>query len=94
MGLPAVRALLQGNVAGELFVVREAGRLFGTITLADLSEAAFDPAVDGLINAGDVARLGPPVLAAGEALDTALKLIRRYREAPAALVRISAAVCK
>ena len=60
MGLPAVRALLQGNVAGELFVVREAGRLFGTITLADLSEAAFDPAVDGLINAGDVARLGPP----------------------------------
>ena len=84
--LPIVRAQLQASAQGRLFVVDAGGHLFGTITLADLSEAAFDPAVDALINAGDVARLHPPTLAAGDDLETALKLIRDTGEPHIAVV--------
>ena len=86
MDLPTVRARLQANAAGQLFVVDEGGHLFGIITLPDLSEAAFDPAVDSLINAGDVARLNPPTLAAGDNLEKALKLIRDTGEPHIAVV--------
>jgi CIC family chloride channel protein len=71
---------------GQLFVVDEGGHLFGTITLADLSEAAFDHAVDTLINAGDVARLTPLTLTAGDDLETALKLFRSTGEPHIAVV--------
>ena len=81
-----MRAQLQASAQGRLFVVDAGGHLFGTITLADLSEAAFDPAVDALINAGDVARLHPPTLAAGDDLETALKLIRDTGEPHIAVV--------
>jgi CIC family chloride channel protein len=59
-----------------LFVLGENGELCGTITLADLSDIAFDHDVDNLINAGDVARLHPPVLVQGDNLETANKVIR------------------
>ena len=71
--LSQLRTMLQISRTGELFVVSEAGKLVGTITLADLSETAFDPAMDMLINAADVTRRRPPVLMADDHLETALK---------------------
>ncbi len=73
-------------MVGVLFVVGENGALLGTITLADLSEAAFDHGVDNLINAGDVSRTPPVVLAAGDDLETALALIRETGETHIAVV--------
>jgi CIC family chloride channel protein len=74
--LQELRNKLQFSETGELFVLRKNGELFGTITLADLSDVAFDHDVDNLINAGDVARLNPPVLVQGDNLETANKVIR------------------
>ncbi len=85
-GLPLMRVLLQRSATGVLFVVRENGELLGSITLADLSEAAFDQGVDNLILAGDVARMGSAVLAAGDDLETALALIRETGETHIAVV--------
>ncbi len=84
--LPELRAMLQKSVAGELFVVNGGGVLFGTITLADLSEFAFDPEMDDLINAGDVARMNPPVLTPADDLGTALKVMRETGEEHIAVV--------
>ncbi len=85
-GLPEMRTRLQNSPIGELFVVRENGALLGTITLADLSEAAFDHGVDHLINAGDVARQHPPVLGVGDTLEAAMRLIREIGEEHIAVV--------
>lgn len=71
--LSQLRIMLQVSRTGELFVVDDEGRLVGTITLADLSETAFDPAMDMLVNAADVARRRPPMLRADDHLETALK---------------------
>lgn len=70
--LSQLRVLLQRSRGGELFVVGDDQMLIGTITLADLSESAFDPAMDLLINAADVARRRPPVLLGDDHLETAL----------------------
>lgn len=86
VSLPEVRAMLQRSEVGELFVLTNGGALFGTITLADLSDVAFDHAVDDLVNAGDVARLHPPVLCADDDFDTALKLMRQTGEQRLAVV--------
>lgn len=80
VGLPLMRVLLQRSATGALFVVRENGEFLGSITLADLSEVAFDQGVDNLIFAGDVVRRSPAVLAAGDDLETALALIRETGE--------------
>ncbi len=82
----AILALVVGAAAGELIVVRENGELLGSITLADLSEVAFDQGVDNLIFAGDVVRMGPAVLAAGDDLETAMALIRETGETHIAVV--------
>jgi CIC family chloride channel protein len=84
--LPRIRMLLQASEAGKLFVLRRDGALFGTITLADLSELAFDPAADDLITASDVARLHPPVLAVTDSLHTALQVMRDSGEDHIAVV--------
>lgn len=76
MGLNEMRMNLQNSEFGELFVVRDTGELVGTITLADLSEVAFDHDFDDLIRAEDVVRMNPPVLDADDDLQTANKLIR------------------
>ena len=86
VGLGDLREMLQKSERGELFVVRDNGELFGTITLADLSEVAFDPTVDDLIKAGDVARPRPPVLSAADDLEAALKLMRDTGESYIAVV--------
>ncbi|MFN4089062.1 MAG: chloride channel protein [Alphaproteobacteria bacterium] len=80
MGLAQLRVLLQTAPYGELFVLTEDGCLYGTITLADLAEAAFDPQLDGLVNAGDVARLNPPMLQTGDDLQTAIDLMDSTNE--------------
>ena len=86
VGLPLMRVLLQRSATGALFVVRENGEFLGFITLADLSAVAFDQGVDNLILAGDVVRMGPAVLAAGDDLETALALIRETGETHIAVV--------
>ncbi len=84
--LAEVRARLQRVPYGELFVIGDDGRLHGTITLADLSEAAFDSSLDDLINAEDVARPHPPVLEPGDDLGKAMRLMVGLGEEHVAVV--------
>jgi len=84
--LSEVREHLTRAPYGEIFVVDADGRLVGTITLADLSEAAFDTSMDGLLNADDVARRTPAMLAAGDGLDRALSEMNRTGEEHFAVV--------
>lgn len=84
--LSEVRRLLQARPEGEVFVLCEHGELVGSVTLADLSEAAFDPSLDDLLNARDVARLHPPALALDDELGTALDTMRRLHEPHLAVV--------
>lgn len=72
-----LRSLLQRSATGELFVTRVNGALYGTVTLADMSDAAFEHELDTLLNAGDIARLHPPVLTLDDDMETA---VRRMRE--------------
>jgi len=81
-----VREKLAAVPFGELFVVRGDGTLFGTITLADLQETVFDPELDLLVNAADVARRHPPVLALGDTLEVALKKMMALGEEHLAVV--------
>ena len=84
--LQSIRDKLQSCVYGELFVVRDNGELEGTITLADLSDSAFDHDLDDLIKADDVARLHPPVLSRSDDLETAMQMIRDTGEEHIAVV--------
>lgn len=70
--LSELRKMLQDCKRGELFVIDSDEKLIGTITLADLSETAFDPAMDLLVNAADVARRKPPMLGCRDHLEDAL----------------------
>jgi len=51
-----------------------------------MSEFAFDPELDQLITASDVARRHPPVLAAGDDLETAMTTMRDNGEEYIAVV--------
>ena len=84
--LQELRDRLQATAFGELFVVGDDGKLIGTITLADLSEVAFDHDMDDLIKAGDVARLHPPYLTPSESLDAAVQLMAETAEEHIAVV--------
>jgi chloride channel protein, CIC family len=75
-----LRLLLQTAPYNEVFVVTDDGRLFGSITLADLDEAAFDHALDGLVIAADVARRHPPMLEVGDNLRDAIALMETVQE--------------
>ena len=86
VSLQELRLMLQKSKSGELFVVRGNGELYGTITLADLSEVAFDHDMDDLIKAGDVARLHPPVVMVDDNLETALGVMRDTGEEHIAVV--------
>ncbi|MHA1108965.1 MAG: chloride channel protein, partial [Alphaproteobacteria bacterium] len=59
MHLHEMREVLQAAPHALLFVVNDDGTLHGTVTLADLADAAFDTSMDALINAADVARTHP-----------------------------------
>lgn len=84
--LQDVRIKLQKSSLGEIFVLRETGELYGTVTLADLSESAFDHGFDDLITASDVARLHPPILTVSDDLETALAVMRDTGEEHIAVV--------
>lgn len=86
MPIDSLREKLQTAPHGLLFVVEEEGTLVGTITLSDMSDAAFDRSVDGLINAIDVTRTHPPVLTPETDLDAALKLMEDVHEEHIAVV--------
>lgn len=81
-----VREFIQKSQYGELFVVDDLGILHGTITLQDLSGTAFDTSLDSLINAEDVARRHPPVLAPHDMLEKAMKLMDEVHEEHIAVV--------
>jgi len=81
-----LREKLQIAPHGLLFVVNEDGTLHGTITLGDLADAAFDTSMDVLINAADVARTHPPVLARHDNLEAAFTLMESEGEEHVAVV--------
>jgi CIC family chloride channel protein len=84
--LPMIREKLRLVPNGELFVTGADGALTGTITLADLSEAAFDTSYDALLNAGEVLRANPPVLARDANLEDARCLLDESHEDRLAVV--------
>jgi CIC family chloride channel protein len=84
--LPMIREKLRRVPNGELFVTDADGVLTGTITLADLSEAAFDTSYDALLNARDVLRANPPVLARDANLEDARCLLDESHEDRLAVV--------
>ncbi len=86
VGLPDIRSMLQKSEAAELFVVDDEGVLFGTITLADMCEFAFDKELDQLVTASDVARRHPPVLSGTDNLETAMTTMRENGEEYIAVV--------
>jgi len=78
--LPLIREKLCWVSNGELFVSGADGALAGTITLTDMSEAAFDTSYDTLLIAGDVLRANPPVLARDANLEDARCLLDESHE--------------
>jgi CIC family chloride channel protein len=86
LDINGVREKLLSAPHGELFVVDAGEKLVGTITLSDLADNAFDHAIDGLVNAGDVARLHPPTLRADDSLEAALKKMLNLGEEHIAVI--------
>ena len=86
VGLPDLRAILQNSKTGEIYVVRDDGALFGAINLADLSDVAFDKAIDDLLCASDVARPQPSVLCEDDDLEAALTMLAETEEDRIAVV--------
>ena len=72
--IATVRQSLQHAPWGELFVIDETGRLTGTITFSDMSDAAFDTSRDAELTAKDVARANPAVLQSEDDLEAAVKI--------------------
>lgn len=83
-----LRVQLQSAAFGELFVVDGEERLVGTVTLADLGPEAFDPALDALVVARDVARLQPAVLSFNDSLQDALVVMNARHEEHIAVVDV------
>ncbi len=84
--LQDLRMGLQRSTCGEVFVVDDFNRLVGTVTLADMSEVAFDRDFDDVVRAADVVRIHPPTLAPSDDLETALQVFRRSGEQHIAVV--------
>lgn len=83
--LETMRDRLRQAPHNELFVVDAEDRLVGTITLADLGEAAFDTSKDRSVVALDVARKSPPSLTLSDDLQRA---IRRFAEVDEGLLAV------
>jgi CIC family chloride channel protein len=79
--IDVLRQKLHTAPYAQLFVVEsENGHFLGTISLADLSESAFDSSLDGLVNAADVMRTHPVALTPDVDLDVAIKLMEDIHE--------------
>ena len=70
-----VRRQLMRSHHGTVFVIDGDGVLHGTITLADLADAAFDTSIDVLLNAQDVTHLHPLALDVDDDLGKAFRLM-------------------
>ncbi len=86
LNIKGVREKLLSAPYSELLVIDQNGALCGTITLADLSHGAFDHALDGIVNAGDIARVHPPSLQANDDLNVALARMQATGEEHLAVV--------
>ena len=84
--MPEIRKALLHCHFGELFVIDEDGRLHGTVMLSDLADSAFDTELDNLLNAEDVCRNHPPVLAEEDDLEAAMALMDSVQESIVAVV--------
>jgi chloride channel protein, CIC family len=86
VGLSDLRVMLQNSKTGEIYVVRDDGALFGSITLADLQDVAFDKTIDDLLCAGDVTRTQPTVLCGEDDLEAALAMLAETEDDRIAVV--------
>ncbi|MDH5559185.1 MAG: chloride channel protein [Alphaproteobacteria bacterium] len=84
--MPEIRKALLYCKFGELFVIDEEGRLHGTIMLSDLADSAFDTELDVILNAEDVCRNHPPVLAEDDDLEAAMALMDSVQETIVAVI--------
>jgi CIC family chloride channel protein len=84
--LAEIREALLKCGYGELFVVDGDGRLHGTVMLSDLADSAFDTELDVLLNARDVCRSDPPLLAEADDLEAAMALMDSVHESIVAVV--------
>ena len=89
-GMREVRESLLTAPHAELFMINGDGNLYGTITLADLSEEALDGSLDGILNANDIARHHPPIAEVNSGIDQALRLMRDSGEEHIAVVETRA----
>ncbi len=84
--LPEIRKRLPEAPGSEIFVIDANDALLGTITLSDLAGSAFDPDVDDLVTASDVARRHPPVIAITNDLEHAMQVFGACGEEHIAVV--------
>jgi CIC family chloride channel protein len=84
--MPEIRKALLRCQFGELFVIDEDGGLHGTIMLSDLADSAFDTELDALLNAEDVCRPHPPLLAEMDDLEAAMALMDSTQESIVAVI--------
>ncbi len=75
-----VKRLLQDSPMGDFLVILEEGRLYGLLRFSDVKSIAFDPALDRLLNAGDVAHRYARPLAAHDDLEVALRRMEKEHE--------------
>jgi len=78
--LPEIRQKLVASHYGTVFVVDSDHVLRGTVTLADLSDTAFDTSLDELLNAQDVAHVHPLALDLADDLGKAFRLMESEDE--------------
>src|SRR5690606_24040515 len=79
--LAEVRTAFAGTAYGELMVVDSEGVLRGLITYGDLAAVAFKSDPDEGMTAVEICRATPPLLAANDDLEMALRLFRQTGEA-------------
>ncbi len=82
-----IRTLLQNSKNGELFVVRDDGTLYGSISLSDLSDFAFDNTIDDLLCAVDLAHPKQSILCEDDGLEVAIKTMSETKESRIAVVK-------
>lgn len=75
--LSRLREKLINAPYGELFVLDVEGKLVGTITLADLRHAAFDPDIGDDVTAIQLARVEPPVVCREDSIEHAIRLMEQ-----------------
>ena len=73
--LPELQDRLKTARYGELFVLDDEHRLIGVVTITDLAHAEIPPDADPPPTAAQLARADPPVLAAGDDVRKAMRLM-------------------